>query len=273
MILLTNDMEYEETIDIARKLLTDVYNNQVIFHCYWQGELTEKHLYSIISCYHFNKNHKIILWLENNISNEYNILIGKYAEIKLFNINDEIMNNDFMNNDFMNNDFIKYLLLYNFGGVWFDLNCFILRSFDPLFVHFQHHICVYRLEYSNIPNDAIYISLEPKSNNMKKNIEFIINRNNGFGFVKANMTFDLSLDLVILPCSWFNPISIKNPLGNEKDYKMFFRTTTERYDFNNFYNGSFCYNWNNLWNDEIENNSIAMQLYNIINKYENSENI
>ena len=52
MKLLTNVTDYKETIDIARNLLEE-YNKSVVFHCYWNGTLNEKHLYSILSCYYF----------------------------------------------------------------------------------------------------------------------------------------------------------------------------------------------------------------------------
>ena len=80
MKLLTNTINYEDTISIALNM-NENYDKSVVFHCYWIGELNEKHFYSILSCYYFNvrnKKHKIILWLENNIPNSYNIEIEKY---------------------------------------------------------------------------------------------------------------------------------------------------------------------------------------------------
>lgn len=74
MKLLVNSTDYEETIKIAQSL-TGEYAKSVTFHCYWNGQLNEKHLYSILSCYYFNvynNKHKIILWLENNTPNQYN---------------------------------------------------------------------------------------------------------------------------------------------------------------------------------------------------------
>ena len=68
MKLLTKTTDYDETIKLANKL-TGEYDKSVIFHCYWNGNLNEKHLYSVLSCYYFNvlnRKHKIILWLENN---------------------------------------------------------------------------------------------------------------------------------------------------------------------------------------------------------------
>ena len=74
MKLLTKTTDYDETIKLANKL-TGEYDKSVIFHCYWNGNLNEKHFYSILSCYYFNvfnNKHQIVLWLENNTPNHYN---------------------------------------------------------------------------------------------------------------------------------------------------------------------------------------------------------
>jgi hypothetical protein len=272
MKLLINNTDYSETINIAIKLKGE-YCKNVIFHCYWNGILNEKHLYSILSCYYFNvyKNkHTIILWLENNIPNQYNDEIKKYAEIRYFSLSNEKEKINFIkeyNYNFDNitfySDFIRNLLLYNYGGVWFDLDCFFLRKFDPIFCNFENEICLYQWEKQNYPNNAIFISLEAKSEKMKKNIAFIINRNLGWGFQQAYLTFDLPLDMLILPCSWFDAdwLSDKyNFIGLEK----FFENTDKQYDFDNFFKGCFCYHWHNKWNKKIDDNSIIIQLIKII---------
>jgi hypothetical protein len=155
--LLINQTDYIGTIKIALSLSGE-FRKSVIFHCYWNGILNEKHLYSILSCYYFNvynNKHKrtIILWLENNTPNHYNTEIEKYAEIRYFSSSDERKKTNFIkeyNHNFspeidmeydditFYSDFVRALLLYNYGGVWFDLDCFILRSFDPLFYHFEN---------------------------------------------------------------------------------------------------------------------------------------
>jgi hypothetical protein len=271
MKLLVSTVDYLQTINLAIILQGD-YSKSVIFHCYWQGILNEKHLYSILSCYYFNvyKNkHKIILWLENNTPNQYNTEIEKYAEIRYFSLSDEKTNTNFIENYNCNfngityySDFIRTLLLYNYGGVWFDLDCFILRNFDPIFFNFENEICVYQWENQNYPNNAIYISLEPKTEKMKKNIEFIINCNKGWGFQQAYLTYDLPLDMLVLPCSWFDADWIQNPYNI--GFSKFFKNTDKQYNFDNFFKGSFCYHWHNKWNDKIHNNSIILQLVKII---------
>ena len=272
MKLLTNTINYEDTISIALNM-NENYDKSVVFHCYWIGELNEKHFYSILSCYYFNvrnKKHKIILWLENNIPNSYNIEIEKYAEIKTFSLNNEkkdtflenINNLKYNNMPSFYSDIIRYLLLYKYGGIWFDLDYLFLRSLDPLFHNFSNEICCYTWENQFYPNGAIYISLEKKSDKMKKNIEFIINRNRGWGFQEANLTFDLPLDILVLPCSWFDTAWIDNSYNINFD--NFFEDTNITYSFDNFYKGAFCFHWHNRWDKEIKKTSIINQLINII---------
>ena len=274
MKLLTNEVNYDSTIKLAN--IDGEYNKPVIFHCYWNGILNEKHLISIKSCYYFNihnnnhKNHKIILWIENTNTNSYFEEIKKYAEIKCFSLQNE-KKETFLENYNYNfgdiiyySDFIRTLLLYNYGGCYFDLDILFLRNFEPLFYNYENEICVYQWEHQNYPNNAIYISLEIKSEKMKKNIEFIINRNRGFGFSKASLTYDLPLELLVLPCSWFDGDWIENSYNIGCD--MIFKNTDKTYNFDNFFKGSFCYHWHNKWNIEVQSNSIIKQLSNIIDK-------
>ena len=123
MKLLIDYTDYTRTIDFAINLHSS-YDKSVIFHCYWNGPLNEKHLYSILSCYYFNvhKNkHKIILWLENNIPNQYNIEIEKYAEIKIFVLTTELHKTSFNTNFYYKrelsfySDLVRYFLLYNYS--------------------------------------------------------------------------------------------------------------------------------------------------------------
>jgi hypothetical protein len=264
MKLLKNSDEVKDATE-----LNGQYDKPVIFHCYWYGNLNEKHLSSILSCYYFNvynNKHKIILWLENNIPNEYNTYIEKYAEIRKFSFKDEIKPFKINTSHFiyisLYSDCVRTFLLYNYGGVWFDLDCFFLRSFDPLFYKFENEICLYEWCDQNHPNNAIYISLEAKSEKMKSIIDFVIERNRGWGFQNAEITYDLPLDILVLPCSWFD----QDFFDFSKTQKImdFFKNTDTTYDFDNFFKGSFCYHWHNKWNKKIEEKSIMIQLIKII---------
>ena len=277
MNFLSKTNDYDETITLAKKL-TGEYDKSVIFHSYWNGNLNEKHLYSVLSCYYFNvlnRNHKIILWLENNTPNDINEEISKYCEIKQFSLDTEKKNTNLIEKDFYYrkelshySDVVRYLLLYNYGGCWFDLDCFILRSFDPIFKNYEKEVCVYQWEKQNHPNGAIFISLEPKCVKMKKNINFIINRNRGWGFQEARLTYDLPLEMFILPCSWFDGEWILKYETSHNSVNVatakFFKNSGKEHTFDNFHNGAFCYHWHNKWNEPIEDNSIIKQLVQII---------
>jgi hypothetical protein len=262
MKVLTHTTHYEETIPMALALEGE-YPKEVCFHFYWNGTLNEKHFYSILSCAAFHKRHKLVLWLENNIPNEFNAHIEKYAEIRPFCLANETQHT-FLDKIVWHNpalsfysDVVRYVLLYKYGGVWLDLDCFVLRSFDPLFGRFENEICVYQWENQNYPNGAVYISLEAKSDKMKKNIQFIMTRNRGWGFQEAHLTYDLPLDLLVLPCSWFDASWITNPDNLTCD--AFFKSAPP-YTLDTFFKGSFCYHWHNRWNYKVEKNSILDQL-------------
>ena len=270
MKLLTKETEYNKTIRLAANL-TGGYTKPVIFHCFWKGSpLNKAHLYSIKSCYYFNvykRNHKIILWLEDNSPNKYNKEIEKYAEIKYFSRKNEAKGTflEGYNRPFKNlgkySDYVRKLLLYKYGGCWFDLDCFFLRNFDPLFHNYGDEICVYQWEKQSWPNGAIYISLEPKSDKMKKNIEFIIKCNKGWGFKQAQLTYDLDLDLLVLPCSWFDGGWIENPY-NIRDSGII-KPSHKKYDLDTFFKGAFCYHWHSA-QKSMPWNSIISQLIKLV---------
>ncbi len=282
MRLLTSHTDYDNTIEIAKNLSCNDYNRGVIFHCYWHGDLNEKHYYSILSFYYFNifldptKKHKIILWVENNTSNTFNAQISTFAEIKTFNLYHEtkdiffnyICENSQLQDHYNNNlsfysDYVRYILLYKYAGCWFDLDCFCLRSFDTLFYHYESSICVYQWEKRDYPNGAIYISLTPYCETFKKNIEYILAKNNSFAFPECDLNFNTPLDLLVLPCSWFDAGWIENPISPSLS-DIFFEDSEIKYDFETFLKGAFCLHWHNRWSKHVFDNSICKQLVNIM---------
>ena len=279
MRLLTEKVAYDDTIHYAKQL-AGAYDTPSILHCYWNttrnGGLSEKHLYSILSCYYFNvhnNKHKIILWLENVQPNTYNDEIKQYAEIRHFDIAEQTKNTFLENYTFKYqegqpgvkyySDYVRLVLLYKYGGCWFDMDCFFLRCFDPLFAEFSNDLCAYQWEWRNHPANANILSLEPKSRKLEEFIRFTIKRNRGWGFMQARLTYDLDVDLLVLPCSWFNPGWVAN-VGNRVNKEDFLMGTDKVYNFDNFYSGAFCYHWFNGWNLEVGNTSIISQLVKII---------
>lgn len=279
MNILFNTTDYAQTIRAANEL-NGQYDNSVIFHCYWNGDLNEKHLHSILSCYFFNvlrNKHSIILWVENNCHNAFSDEIKKYAEIRPFSLNDHIRNVNaatpiipecaefyFENNITYYSDFVRVLLLFQFGGVWFDLDCFFLRPLDPLFSFLQDKISLY--QWGNLPwaNNALYISLIPHSTSMLNIIRFCINRTSdtSYSFSHCALRCEYPLEITVLPCSWFDAGWITNP--HNISFTEFFNHTDRTYNFGDFCKGAFCFHWHNQWNTVIQPHSICAQLIQII---------
>jgi mannosyltransferase OCH1-like enzyme len=271
----SNNVSYEENMLHAQKLSGDYFNN-VIFHCYWDGDLNEKTVISIKSCYYFNtinrRDRSIILWVHNCSDNSFKQEASKYAEIREFDLIEQ-QKDTFMENMECNiknynpsffSDVVRYTLLYKYGGCWFDLDVFFLRSLDPIFINFENEIIVYNWDNQPHPNGAIFISLIPQSDKMKNNIKFLINNNGGWGFQEAALNYDSPMDLLVLPCNWFDPAWVDNPYNFHFD--DFFKKSENTYTFDDFFKGSFTYHWHNRWNNEIEVDSPCYQINMIIDK-------
>jgi hypothetical protein len=251
------------------------YKDNVIFHFFWKGELNEKHLFSIKSCYFFNvknkPNRKIYFWHQSIKNDSILKQIEKYAEVKVFNEEEEKKGTYLEGENIRYHpnkqnpipeyvDFYRLLLLYKYGGCWVDIDILFLKPFDSLFVNFKDEICHYSWEDQNYPNNAVILCLKPKNERMRENINFIRRRNKGWGFQKANLTYDLTLNISVLHHKYFDAAwDYKNdPKGLMFD--MFFKNTNDTINFNNFYSKSFCYHWHNRFNVNIEENSPCRQL-------------
>jgi len=258
----------EDLMAKAIELPDIAYEGQVTFHCFWHGELNDKHLLSIRSCFYFNvgstevSNRKIILWVENCPQNFYYSEIQKYAQIIDFDFDTEKSKIHALNIDFyyrkdlsFYSDVVRYILLFNYGGVWFDLDVLFLRRFDPLLTSYGDSICVYTWERMSYPNGAIFISLMPQDSRLLNAINYIVQKGQGWGFQEASLTFDTELDFLVLPCAWFDAGWLASPL----DFDIFISSGKE-HSFKNFYPGSFAFHWHNQWHTPIAADSIAAQL-------------
>ena len=268
----TKNNHYHKVTDISKKICEkysdESYSGKFLFHCYWHGELNEKHLSSIQSCYHYNclgkPDREILVWVEKTTNDTILDQIQKYATVKHFDYDYEIKNTIFLNlpldekNVFLPYyaDKIRCLLLYKYGRIWFDLDVLFLRPIDPILLEYPHEMIVYEWEEQPYPNNAIFISLQPENPKLLHVIEYIVKQNRGWGFHKK-ITFDLPLDFLVLPCEWFDPGWVENPLTNFDDI---FLPTIKTWNHNNFFPNSFCFHWHNKWNDTIDKTSIFSQL-------------
>jgi hypothetical protein len=251
-----------------------VYDGEVIFHAYWDGQLAEKHLTSLKSCWYHNirgrVNRKIVLWTANNIQNTYTLEMTKYAEIRAFDAAEQQCGTPLEGQNFFFNkrpslysDVVRYTLLHKYGGVWFDLDIFFTRSLDPLFTKYTNEVLVYEWEDQNYPNGALFICLEPRCEKLTTVIDFIKNRNLGWGFqdyerLTNHMTFDQPLPLTVMPCGWIDPMWLPNDRGIH--FNDFFNIYLSKHTMESIFPGAFCIHWHNQFNKEPHTHSPYAQL-------------
>jgi hypothetical protein len=277
MKLYTQTYNYQETIEMAKKLEGE-YNDPLLFHCFWNGSLNIKHYFSVLSCFYFNivnrENRKIILWTDSkHEDSDFLRSFNLFCEIRYFDFVEELKDSGLPNNLLNGNpyysyvsDRIRHLLLYKYGGVWFDLDMVFLRNIDPLISNFKNEIMVYTWsDHTDFPNGAIFINTIPKNPKMKHFIDYVVDKNQGFGFQEADLKFDSPVDLLVLPCSWFDGVFLPDfveykPIPGVPN-KIFFESVDREVTLDNFCQGAFTYHWHNLWNYPIEQNSYFHRLY------------
>ena len=267
MRLLTTETGWTETISLLPAEETDD-SIPMLFHFYWMGTLNEKHFISLKSCRYFHPSAEILLWTEKCPANEWSIQISKIASIHPFNMAEELRGTflegrripDYRSNVTYYSDFIRCILLYKYGGIWADLDCFFLRNFSPLLKLVGSYPAVYRWESQEYPNNAIFISTTKQNSILESFINYVLTYKQNFGFQASAITHDTPIDLLVLPCSWFDPGWIPNPEGIT--FSTFMTDTDKIIDLNTFFKGCFCFHWHNKWNHRIEPRSILRQLAN-----------
>ena len=261
MKLLTKESAYEKTIGLAQDV-RGTYDKQVTFHAYWVGTLNEKHLYSIMSCKHHHPKDDVILWVHpgTEVPEEFHT----YAKVKEFDYVRETQGTLLEGHIYRHvpsffSDVVRYLLLYKYGGCWFDLDVFFLRSMEPIFATYAEDVVVYQWADDVHPNGAVFVSLVPESSKMRRNIEYILAKGMGWGFQQARLTYDTEeMDMFVLPNSWFDAGWIANPYGVTWD--NWFENTEQTYDTHTYLPGAFAYHWHNRWDRTIEPRSPFAQL-------------
>ena len=114
------------------------------------------------------------------------------------------------------------------------------------------------------PNGAVFLSLQPRLPAFKRAFQFIMERNRGFGFQEADLTYDLPLDMVVLPCAWFDPAwGLQG--GPFKDFEFddfLVKRPVEltACTLDNFHPESFAYHWHNRWEMPVHNDSCMADL-------------
>ncbi len=243
----------------------------IIYHVYWYGYITRKQLLPIKSYLKTQDLKKTVLWvwLDFETYSEKNInLIPKHKNIvvKKYIPNNEAKNTFFENKKFINDkkyikfrsDIARLLFLYNYGGVYYDLDMILLKDLMPLL---DVEFC-YSWSDKNRGNNGI-LRLKKKSKNCEQILKKYTHKTpQCVGTNKVIFTNDLNI--YCFPSVLFDPVwilndkKLKSKYGNLNKFDNFFKNTKE--NINTFFaNEIFAYHWHSRNNNKIEKDSYFNQ--------------
>jgi hypothetical protein len=277
---------FNETLARARSLRREFDDRDgIMFHAFWVGRVNENIALSVQSLFLHSVVHRrrrrIIVWtldpstILNDNSSAYES-VRQLIEVRRFDCDEQTavlqsgvaaghglgavlfgkavatcarLPRGRMGLSFFS-DHVRYMLLYNYGGVWFDLDVLFLRSLDPLFAEVctpADFPCVYAWERQQYPNGAVYVALQPRSPMLLRTYSFLLSRGSA-SFTGGHISYASHVELTVLPCSWFDASWVPNPLASDGDgqWDWFFDRPAAEYDMRAF-DGAFAFHFHNRW--------------------------
>jgi len=249
-------------------------NNKVFFHVYWHGTITRKQIASINSYLKTQDldTTELWVWLDYLTYSTEIQKIPTHNTIKVMAYNPVVEADEtlFKGKQFINHikyikfrsDIARLMILYKYGGLYFDLDMLLLRDMKPL-LHLE--FC-YTWSYLKAGNNAI-LRFSKGSHRliklMHRYYQFLEPYNSGFNF-NVSMThthlYNESLDILCLPCAMFDPVwalfdsKTKSKYSKLNNFDDFFKETDE--DISKFFNNQiYAYHWHSRNDYIIEKDS------------------
>ena len=276
----------DKTIDFLKVNNLNFYcHKNIVFHVYWFGKLNNNQIISIksfLATQNLDKC-KLFVWLDEycDFYEKNKLLIPNHKNIilKKFNYFEMTKNTLFENkNYFIENPNLKFrsdisrlLILYHYGGLYYDLDTILLNDFSNIL---GLEFC-YQWSTQKRGNNAI-LRLNKQSNNcikiMNKYIIELEHKKRKFSLGFNEFIFNDDLDIYCLPCSFFDPVWIlfdnkqKSKYSNLKNFDNFFVKTNENINLSNFFGGHiYAYHWHSRNDFVFEQDSYIQRLNNDIN--------
>lgn len=251
-------------------------HENVLYHCYWYGQVGRKQIFSIKSflCTQNLERCKLILWLdadngfEGYENNELLKPLLPFITIKAFNPATEIMHTPWKRHIKLINhggdlakrsDSFRFIILYNYGGLYFDLDVMFLKDFDGLL---NQEFC-YAWEKQPYANSAI-LNLNAKSKLAANILKKCIDKGTVLPWVILNYADPSLTNMYVLPCAFFDPLwqgvgAMETPVKIFEDFFKEFdndlaASNTIR-SYQEFFPGCYAYHWHNLWKTPEHDNS------------------
>jgi len=233
------------------KEIPDSKEEPATFHLYWNplkvpfGKRHNLTLKSIIATQ--SKGSKIIFWSNTNLeNNEWAKPLLPYVDFRILNLAEEYnkipidrrLNTEvYLSNFYEGSDVIRYILFYNYGGVWIDCDVLLLRNLNP----FLQQEWAYKWQVSKSINAA--------TSHFKKGSDTSLSLIKELFITPMKHIASFSMDLLtnvynrdrsfsVFPCGFFDPCW----LNGEND---FFDNNSS---FNmELYDGAFAVHLHNNW--------------------------
>lgn len=256
--------DYEACLEFLKGIKYSDYEyplERTKFHIYSEIK-SEKELVAIksyLATQNLDKT-ELVVWSDYDISD--NPLIQSYKKYVTFNVyNPEIealgtplkknkklkMKDDLY---YLQSDLARILLLYKYGGVWYDMDVILLRDFKPLLDQEYMYAWGSQTDFANQGACATVIAGKARSEFMTKLVKKLLKTKAKPGsvcwgktmFAKVYKKFKFN----IMPCAFFNIewcINRKyNSLGNEIESRWFFNPLNND---DHLFLDSFAWHWHN----------------------------
>lgn len=233
------------------------------FHCFWKGPLSDLHLMSLDSLFNVHPDVQVYLWVPDKFESEGSLtwmkIRKKYKHrVKMLEVNKEYFqeaNSEILystysiltlndpNPDRYNaniayaSDIVRFVVLYLYGGVWFDLDVLFLRSLDS--IHLKRYVSQWG---TDMCGNAAILRLE-KGHDLLKEIPKKFNRP---FYPTSSFKLENDLDLTILPSTFFDILwRPEDQIPNHLQFKT----------FDDFFKQKelllpkeiYAYHWHNRW--------------------------
>lgn len=276
MVLLTPASLYSDTSacltylnNLPRCTEGDAQREPQLFHCYWSGAVGAKQALSIKSCL-ATQNCRLYLWLDRANGYDYykenaqlKALLPRIT-VRSYDPFEEAAGTPFEGSPLLDeqalahrSDVFRILILYKFGGYYFDLDVLFLRDLSELWCLTGGAEFCYRWSYKPFGNSAI-LKLNSSSETSRHLVAKALSRGTCLPW-RLFTPDDMELNLLMLPSPFFDPLWLINDRADTleasplRSFADFFQPNDERTLDERMrrvraqFNGCFTYHWHNQW--------------------------
>lgn len=254
---------------------------KVVYHAYWHGAIGEKQALSLKSCICTQKQADTEIWLwldvengyEGYEENEYLRPLLPWLKVLPFDAGKEIQGTPYEDYGWMfcgpeltfRADGFRLLALYQYGGVYFDLDVLFLKPLSPVLSAGEFCYAWESQPYAN--NALLYLK---KGGELAQRLTEKALRLETFRPWQLLVYGDRALSsYIVYPSPFFDPLWMRRPgdqgyLENFEDFftKPVIRENPEIFagmDFTlenqPFFPGAYAHHWHNRWKTEIHPDS------------------